>query len=117
MSKSISVPESITSEPAWTELCNKLGLQTQAGREALRLALENVKLLDNKQLDYGSRNISSYGLLGVVVRMNDKFERIKHMTANRRKKAVNESIRDSFRDIGNYAIIALLIDLGKWPND
>lgn len=99
----------------FSTLCKQLDIQTQAGREALRIALENVKLLDAKQRDYGSKNISSFGLFGVVVRMNDKFERIKNLLTNRRKSAVNESIRDSFRDISNYAIIALLVESKKWP--
>jgi hypothetical protein len=113
-------PESIflpgeTGRSQFTTFCEALELETQAGREALRVAIRNIKLLDNKQRDYGSKNISSFGLFGVVVRMNDKFERIKNLLTNRRKSAVNESIRDSFRDISNYAIIALLVESKKWP--
>ena len=33
----------------------------------------------------------------------------------KRRKAVNESIRDTFRDIGNYSIIAQMCEDGKWP--
>lgn len=98
-------------------LSQQLGLETAAGRQFLTFALENVLLMDKKQIDYGSRNISGFGTFGVVVRMNDKFERIKNLFNNKRKAAVNESIRDSFRDISNYAIIALMLDTGKWPNE
>lgn len=94
-----------------------LGLKTQAGKEFLKIALENAILMDKKQQDYGSKNISGFGVFGVVVRMNDKFERIKNLFGNRRKRAVNESIRDSFRDISNYAIIALMLESGKWPDE
>ncbi len=100
------------------QLCDNLNIQTLAGHNALRIALENIKLLDNKQLDYGSRNISGFATFGVVVRMNDKFERIKSLfNSGRRKRAVNESILDSFKDISNYAIIAEMLETGKWPND
>ena len=99
-------------------LCEALELKTVAGREALRIALENIKLLDNKQLDYGSRNISGFATFGVVVRMNDKFERIKSLfNTGRRRRAINESILDSFKDISNYAIIAEMLETGKWPNE
>lgn len=94
-----------------------LGLKTLAGREALKLALENIILLDLKQQDYGSGNVSDFGVFGVVVRMNDKFRRVENLFQNRRRKAVNESIRDSFRDISNYALIALMLDSGKWPQE
>ena len=100
------------------KLALDLDLKTVAGKIALRIALENVKLLDNKQLDYGSKNISGFGTFGVVVRMNDKFERIKNLfNSGRRKRAVNESIRDSFRDISNYAIIALMVETKQWPEE
>lgn len=95
-----------------------LQLQTLAGKEFLRIALENVKLMDNKQIDYGSKNISGFGTFGVVVRMNDKFERIKNLfNSGRRKKSVNESILDSFRDISNYSIIALMLEAKLWPDE
>ncbi len=97
-------------------IADSLGLKTNEAREFLTIALENALLMDKKQQDYGSKNISSFGTFGVVVRMNDKFERIKNLFNNKRKRAVNESIHDSFRDISNYAIIALMLEQGKWPN-
>ena len=99
------------------QLAQRLGLKTQAARAFLIIALENTLLMDKKQQDYGSRNISDFGIVGVVIRMNDKFQRIKNLIGNRRKATVNESIRDTFRDVSNYAIIALLLDSKKWPNE
>jgi hypothetical protein len=97
-------------------LQNGLGLRTDAGREALRVALANVILIDEKQRDYGAENISDFGAFGCVVRMNDKIKRLKNLYNNRRRKAVNESIIDSFRDESNYGIIATLCELGLWPS-
>ena len=98
-------------------LAQQLDIETLAGKTFLLRALENAKLMDNKQKDYGSKNISSFGTFGVVVRMNDKFERIKNLFKNKRKRAVNESIKDSFRDLSNYAIIALMLENSEWPNE
>lgn len=95
-----------------------LGIQTQAGKHFLRAALANALLMDRKQLDYGSRNISGFGTFGVTVRMNDKMERLKSLySKGKRRKAVNENIQDTFRDISNYAIIALLTENNLWPNE
>lgn len=104
-------------DPLVAETAHKLGLKTAAGAIFLRFALENTLLMDRKQQDYGSKNISGFGTFGVVVRMNDKFERIRNLFNNRRKRAVNESIRDSFRDISNYAIIALMVESKQWPEE
>lgn len=98
-------------------LAAKLQLKTAAAHDFLEVALENVALFDAKQSDYGSRNISSFGTFGVVVRMNDKFERIKNLFSKRRKRPVNESIRDSFRDIANYALIAYMLETRQWPEE
>ena len=98
-------------------LANRLGIKTTAGREALKVALDNVVLLDKKHQDYGPRNIEKHGLIGIIVRMDDKFERLAKIFKRKRRRAVNESIRDTFRDICNYAIIALLVDSGKWPKE
>ncbi len=95
-----------------------LDIKTNAGRNAIVYALCNVLLLDRKQLDYGPRNISGFGVFGVTVRMNDKMERLKTLfNKGRRLKATNESIEDTFRDIANYAIIALMVERGEWPNE
>lgn len=113
----LKLPEAVLLPPFLDELESRLNLKTQAGKEALKVMLENVILLDKKQQDYGSRNISDFGLVGVVIRMNDKFQRIKNLIGNRKKASVNESIRDTFRDLSNYAVIALLLDSKRWPNE
>lgn len=98
-------------------LCENLGIVTSAGQTFLRYTLENACLMDGKQQDYGSKNISSFGTYGVVVRMSDKFERIKNLFKSKRRRAVNESIVDSFTDIANYAIIAQMCEKREWPDE
>lgn len=96
----------------------QLGVKTPAAKAFMKIALANALLMDRKQLDYGPRNISGFGTFGVLVRMNDKMERLKTLFGTgKRKAAKNESIADSLRDISNYAIIALLIELDRWPNE
>lgn len=119
----LKLPDSFNNSPgenkpsSFTTLCDQLGLQTAAGRIFLRIALENTLLMDGKQVDYGSKNISGFGTYGVVVRMSDKMERIKNLFGKKRRRAVNESILDSFRDISNYANIAIMTETKSWPNE
>ena len=78
----------------------------------------NVMLLVKKQKDYGSKNISqSPGgpLNGLRVRMFDKLARINNLIETGATPE-NESLRDSFMDIANYATIALMVLDGKWEN-
>lgn len=91
-----------------------LEIKTPAGVDYLRFALANARLFDRKQQDYGPTNIAEFGTYGVLVRMSDKFKRLAHLFGKKRKKAVNEPLVDSFRDIHVYANIALMLETGRW---
>ena len=80
------------------------------------LTLEEV--LVKKQLDYGPGNINNSPggpINGILVRMNDKMERLKHLLYHADGEPQNESIDDSFLDIANYAVIAMMVRQGTWP--
>jgi len=69
-----------------------------------------------KQKDYGPKNISdSPGgpLNGLRVRMFDKLARINNLVETG-VTPENESLRDSFMDIANYAIIAMMVLDKQW---
>jgi hypothetical protein len=75
-------------------------------------------LLIKKHKDYGPTNIANApggALNGLRVRMHDKQARINHLIDNNLDPK-NESLRDSFLDLANYAIIALMVLDEEWPN-
>ena len=76
-------------------------------------------LLISKQRDYGPGNINNaFGgpINGLMVRMGDKFERLKNLLASGQAPE-HESIEDSFKDLANYCIIAMMVTRGKWPEN
>jgi hypothetical protein len=93
-------------------LCIEYDIQTDMGRAALVISIENVATLDRKQRDYGSRNISEFGEMGILMRVWDKICRLKNLMGKENPK--NESIDDSWLDMANYAIIAILVRRGIW---
>lgn len=64
-----------------------------------------------KHKDYGKGNIISIKELGITFRISEKAERLKNllMSANQPE---NESIDDSWTDIGVYAVIGILFRRG-----
>ena len=73
-------------------------------------------LLIKKHKDYGPTNISlSPGgpLNGLRVRMHDKTARINNLIDSG-STAQHEPLEDSFKDLANYGIIALLVLRGQW---
>ena len=78
---------------------------------------EAWELLVRKQIDYGPLNIATAPgspLNGLLVRMHDKMERLKHLIYVTKDTPKNESIEDSFIDLLNYSVIALMVLRGKW---
>jgi hypothetical protein len=94
-------------------IAGQLGITTDIGIRALRIALSNVKVLDDKQKDYGSGNIAAFGEYGVLVRVWDKVSRLRNLLTNV-SEPKNESIEDTWLDLCNYAIIATLCRRGEW---
>lgn len=90
-----------------------LTYEVRTFEEALdEIMIELRELLIEKQRDYGHRNILDFGEYGVLVRANDKIARLKNLLGKKEPK--NESIDDSWRDLANYAIIALMLRKGTF---
>lgn len=80
---------------------------------------EVTNILIKKQADYGPYNISRApggALNGLIVRIHDKISRILHLTKTE-VDPQNESLRDSYVDLANYALIALMVLDGTWPKE
>ena len=74
-------------------------------------------ILLRKQEDYGPLNISlapggPYN--GLRVRMFDKLQRFSHLVDTGNDTPNFESLRDTFIDLANYAIIGILVQSGQW---
>ena len=68
------------------------------------------ELYKRKNIDYGNsfdKSLDEHGLIAAIVRMEDKFNRIKKL--NKSTALVNdESIIDTLLDLGNYSIMAAI---------
>ena len=94
--------------------------------EFRRIQKKQYDLFCKKQHDYGPSNIAvgtqlankeeiKLSLTGLWFRMNDKIQRLKNMLMNSRESAViDEPIEDSFMDVSNYGIMAMVVKNGKW---
>jgi hypothetical protein len=75
---------------------------------------EMRKTMIDKQRDYGPGNIADFGELGVLIRSNDKIARLKNLLYENPNEPTNESIDDTWLDIGNYALIAMMLRRNLW---
>lgn len=68
-------------------------------------------LYERKNHDYGDsfgQSFRDHGILAGVIRIEDKFNRLKTLAGGSEQKVQDESIRDTLRDMANYAIMTLL---------
>jgi hypothetical protein len=79
---------------------------------AVRVAAEWATLLTEKQMDYGPNNILGFGEKGLLVREWDKINRLKNLLWDNPAEPNNESLDDTWRDIGGYALIAVMLKRG-----
>jgi hypothetical protein len=73
-----------------------------------KIQSEALELFTKKNNDYGDA-FAKYGVIGVLMRMEDKLHRYMSIT----KKGVNlvndEGIRDTLIDLHNYSAMALML--------
>ena len=69
--------------------------------------VKGCELFSRKNADYGDA-FANYGIVGVMVRMGDKIARINSLTKNKQQVG-DESIADTFIDLYNYCIMALML--------
>ena len=88
--------------------------------EAVQQKFQHAKsVLLQKHKDYGPLNIAlapGGPINGLRVRMWDKMARINHLLETGADPQ-NESLKDSFLDLANYAIIAMMVLDDEWPSE
>ena len=57
----------------------------------------------------GSTELGVNPLLGIFIRMADKFQRLKAFSKNGTLAVANESVDDALTDIANYALLAVAL--------
>jgi hypothetical protein len=69
---------------------------------------EALELFTKKNIDYGDA-FSKYGIIGVLMRIEDKLQRSMSITKNGVNLINDEGIRDTLIDLHNYSAMALML--------
>jgi hypothetical protein len=69
---------------------------------------EALELFTRKNTDYGD-SFATYGVIGVLMRIEDKLKRSVSITKNGVNLVQDERIRDTLLDLHNYAAMALML--------
>ncbi len=73
-----------------------------------KIQKECLELFKRKNADYGDA-FAKYGIIGVMMRMEDKMQRCLSITKNGVNLVSDEGLRDTLLDLHNYAPMALML--------
>ena len=74
----------------------------------LHFSINFFKLFTKKNTDYGDA-FAKYGVIGVLMRIEDKLHRTLSITKNGVTLINDERLRDTLIDLHNYAAMALML--------
>ena len=94
-------------------------------KEFKRIQKEQYETFCRKQYDYGQHNITlgmdmgdadarHLSITAIIIRINDKVQRLFNLVLRRKKAAQNEPVEDAFKDLSVYGIIAQIVSNEKW---
>ena len=64
---------------------------------------KNAALCERKNKAYGDKNLTRFGMTGIIVRMTDKMERLINMVTN--NHIDEETVFETAGDMANYSVI------------
>ena len=93
--------------------------------EFKRLQEEQYTTFCKKQHDYGQHNITlgmdlsdpdnaNMSISAIIIRINDKVQRLFNLVLRKKSQAQNEPVEDAFKDLSVYGIIAQIVANVKW---
>ena len=97
----------------------------ETSMEFQKIQYEQWSTFCKKQMDYGPSNIAMgtslntddekrLSKIGLIVRINDKIQRLINLVVKNNREAQNEPVMDAFKDLACYGIIAQIVEAGKW---
>lgn len=86
-------------------------METLSDKRVIQLSKiqsEALCLFEKKNKDYGDA-FATYGVIGVLVRMQDKIQRSISISNSQISLIKSESLRDTLIDLHNYSAMAIML--------
>ena len=83
-------------------------VETDRVKQMKEIQSKALELFIKKNADYGDA-FAKYGIVGVLMRIEDKIQRAMSITKNGIALINDESIKDTLLDLHNYAAMGLML--------
>jgi len=86
--------------------------------KVIELMIEDIELLRKKNADYSSEgdaleNFRDFGVNGIIVRLGDKYMRLKTFARRGTYAVSDEKLDDTLKDVGIYTYLARVLRMDK----
>jgi hypothetical protein len=88
-------------------MSNSQNIPTRIG-QMVRVQEEALILFERKNTDYGDA-FAKYGVIGVLIRMEDKIQRCISISRNGVNLVDDEKLRDTLIDLHNYSAMGVML--------
>ena len=72
------------------------------------IQIEGLEIFKKKNTDYG-QSYAIFGLIGILVRIQDKMNRLINISETNISLVKDETLRDTLLDLQNYSTLALML--------
>ncbi len=86
----------------------RMSTENSRTEQMQKIQKEGLNLFEKKNQDYGDA-FATYGVIGVLIRMGDKIQRLQSIEKNQITLVNDEKIRDTLIDLHNYAAMAIML--------
>ena len=76
--------------------------------QLIKIQSDALELFKRKNADYGDA-FAKYGLVGVLIRMEDKLQRLVSVSNKGINLVSDEGLKDTLIDLHNYSAMALML--------
>jgi hypothetical protein len=88
---------------------SKINMSVNRVEQMKKIQAEALELFTRKNADYGDA-FAKYGMIGVLMRIEDKIQRSLSITNKGVNLVDDERLRDTLIDLHNYAAMALMLN-------
>lgn len=83
-------------------------MENKRVQQMMEVQAEGLELFKRKNKDYGDA-FAQYGVIGVLMRIQDKIQRAVNISKTNISLVEDERIEDTLIDLHNYAAMALML--------
>jgi polyhydroxyalkanoate synthesis regulator phasin len=96
-------------------IAKQLELENEISKKFVSEALYAIKTFDGKHTEKGLAKLDKFGALGVIIKMDEKYETLAEYYDPKNEEKVDEpKLLKLWEDVAVYSLMGKIIEKGEW---